>query len=199
MTNGIYSVQVKMCRYPKSQKNFTSIHLNNFGSRRSLLGTETIFLWSPSTPAEVSLIKIQLWGSCSWLPPVCSPLCCNANIQLSEENAIKKHKEKQHRNLVIVAELFSWLVSPPGLRSLWSMKMEIFRNYLWDHQCYQWALGNWQTKKSILNNFKTARYVVPKEAFAELTCMQVTRHTVEVDNHLGHVQFSCISKLKMGR
>lgn len=157
-----------MCLYPKSRKICTSIHLNNYGSRRSLLGTETIFLWSPSTPAELSLIKIQLWGSCSWLPPVCSPLCCNANIQLSEENAIKKHKEKQHRNLVTVA-VFSWLVSPPGLTS---MKMEIFRNYLWDHQCYQWALGNWQTKKTILNNSKTARYVVPKEAFAALTCMK---------------------------
>lgn len=78
-------------------------------------------------------------GAAPGCPCVCSPLCCNANMQLSEEKSIKK-KPFQNSTARVSAlnssfttpEVFSWLVSPvtSPLRSLRSIKTEIFRKDL---------------------------------------------------------------------
>lgn len=128
-------------------------------------------LWSTNTPAEMSLIKTQLQGSCSELP-----LCVHRFAAMQTSSSLrkiqvqKKKKKvfwKQHSPKTIL------LVGKP-FRSQRHQKHHDgnYRNYLWHYHRFQWSLGNGQTKKTILKYSNTARYVVPKEAFVELTCMK---------------------------
>ena len=93
---------------------------------------ETISALIYQHPCRSVLDQDAATGELLLAAPVCSPLCCNANMALSEENRKKKLISKQPWLLVTIPELFSWLVSPPmsGLRGLGSTKSEIFRNYL---------------------------------------------------------------------
>lgn len=162
---------------------------------------ETISALIYQHPCRSVLDQDAATGELLLAAPVCSPLCCNANMQLSEENTKKERLISKQHWILTTLKLFSWLVSPPmsGLGGLSSINGEIFRNDLWRHHPYQWSLGRGQTKNTILKVLERSQLRGPKGGVCSANMHEVTRQTVSMDNHLAHVQSLCISKLKIGR
>lgn len=146
---------------------------NHYGG---LLVKEAIFPLMWQRPSSNVLEDAAMGELLLDVPPAWSALCWNPNTRLSgEKYNLGRKTEDLPWIVAMAAGFFCWLVHSLDLRTPRGSRMRTFRNDLWYHRRYQQTLGKCGTKKkplALLNYSGTVGCAVPKEAFAEPTCMK---------------------------
>lgn len=134
---------------------------------------ETIFALIYQHPCRSVLDQDTATGELLLAAPVCSLFAATQTCSSLRNIEMKKTHFKTALSFCYNPRTILLVRQPSrSQRPLEPSRWKSFRKYLWHNHCYQWPLGNGQTMKTILNYSKTASYVLPKEAFAELTCMK---------------------------